>query len=139
MPDRFTGGTVRKTADQIAPATKADLVRLRRAIARSDFQARRNGRANPATEPRRIVRDAEGKIVKPPPGPIRSAILGELGRRQMSRYRLWKLASKECPTLTQSAVYEFLRGVRQLGLRYIEALLWALNLRVVTMSKKQRP
>jgi hypothetical protein len=96
---------------------------------RSDFRVRESGR------PQRIVRDANGKIVKPPPSRIRSAILAELGRRRLTRYQLWKIARNDCPTLTQSAVYEFLRGFRQLGLRYIEALMVALSLRVVTMQE----
>ncbi|MGA2443737.1 MAG: hypothetical protein ABSH08_22510 [Tepidisphaeraceae bacterium] len=136
MPQRFKDGIVRKTADQIPPATKADLERLRQIMVRSDAEARRNGSDISVSGPRRLIRDANGRIVKPPRGRIRSAILAELGRRQMSRYRLWKIARKDCPTLTQSAVYEFLRGVRQLGLGYVEALLWALNLRVVAISEK---
>ncbi len=137
-PHKFRDGIVRKTADQIPPATKADLERLSRAMVRSDAEARRNGGDVSVSEPRRLIRNANGRITKPPPGRIRSAILAELGRRQMSRYRLWKIARKDCPTLTQSAVYEFLRGVRQLRLGYVEAMLWALNLRVITMSEKHR-
>ena len=87
-----------------------------------------------ATRPQPLMRDSDGRIIKPPRSQIRSAILAELGRRQMSRYQLWKTARKYCPTLTQSAVYEFLRGIRQLGLAYIEALLATQDIRLVIMS-----
>jgi hypothetical protein len=117
-------------------ATQADLNRLRGAMTRSDSQVRskRQNRSSLIFPP--VRRDDNGRIIKPPPkapsSQIRSAILAELGRRQMTRYQLWKIACEICPTLTQSAVYEFLRGFRQLGLGYIESLLAALNLRVVT-------
>jgi hypothetical protein len=123
---------VNKSADEVPRATHNDLNRLRRAMARSDSQVRskRKNGSSPIFLP--IRRDDNGHIIKNPPSQIRSAILGELDRRQMTRYQLWKLASEICPTLTQSAVYEFLRGFRQLGLEYIESLLAALKLRVIT-------
>jgi hypothetical protein len=49
----------------------------------------------------------------------------------ISRNDLWKAARKKCPSLPESAVYEFLRGQRQIGVAYIDALLLALGL-VVT-------
>jgi hypothetical protein len=124
---------VRRTVNELPRATSDDLNRLRRAMARSDAQARskRKNGSSPIFLP--IRRDENGRIIKNPPSQIRSAILGELDRRQMTRYQLWKAAYEICPTLTQSAVYEFLRGFRQLGLEYIESLLAALKLRVVTM------
>ena len=84
---------------------------------------------------------ADPKKVAPsrrsPVGPIATwgaripeAIRGELGRREITRYELWKRARVHCPTLPESAVYEFLRGVRAIGLDYVEALLAAVDLEV---------
>ncbi len=120
------GRIVRKSADQIPRATPRQLAQLRAAMDRpidtSDIPPRRVGSAP--------VRRIEGRLPNPPRGILRSSILAELGRRQITRYQLWKLARKHCPTLPESAVYEFLRGQRQIGLRYIEALLCALSLRI---------
>jgi hypothetical protein len=63
-------------------------------------------------------------------GGIRGAIILEMGRRRLTRYQLWKLARAHCPTLPNSAVYEYLDGRRQVGGDYIEAMLGALHLEV---------
>jgi hypothetical protein len=84
----------------------------------------------------RVIRDADGKLPKKPPSPIRDAILAELGRRHMTRYQLWKAARETCSQLPESAVYEFLRGQRQIGVEYIEAMLGALELEIVSASGK---
>jgi hypothetical protein len=63
-------------------------------------------------------------------GGVRGAIILEMGRRRLTRYQLWKLARARCPTLPNSAVYEYLDGRRQVGGDYIEALLGALHLEV---------
>jgi hypothetical protein len=59
---------------------------------------------------------------------IRDAIVRELEHLEMTPYRLWKEAKTRCPTLSQSAVHEFIKGQRQLELPYAEALLAAMNL-----------
>lgn len=83
----------------------------------------------------RLVRDADGRLPRPLPelreSPIRRAILAELERRQMTRYQLWQAAREHCPTLPSSAVYEYLRGRRDIGVPYAEALMQAAGL-VVT-------
>ena len=38
----------------------------------------------------------------------------------MTPYRLWKEAVSHCPTISQSAVYDFINGDRQLELPYAE-------------------
>lgn len=63
-------------------------------------------------------------------GGIRGAIILEMGRRGLTRYQVWKLAREHCPTLPNSAVYEYLDGRRQVGSEYIEAMLAALGLEV---------
>jgi len=119
---------VRKSAGEIASSTPRELERLRRrmdrAIDTSEIPERQPGRAA------RARRTAEGKPFKPPESAIRDAIRHELGRRQITRYELWKRARAHCPTLPESAVYEFLRGERQIGLDYVEALLAAVDLEV---------
>jgi hypothetical protein len=52
-------------------------------------------------------------------------------RQHLSVYRLWQLARTHYPSLSQAAVHEFLKGQRHLELPSIEALLAAVNLRVV--------
>jgi hypothetical protein len=87
----------------------------------------------PERRPGRIMharRSPLGRPIVPPRSAIREAILRELGRRQITRYELWKRARVHGPTLSESAVYEFLRGERQIGLEYVEALLAAVGLEV---------
>jgi hypothetical protein len=119
---------VRRSAGEIPSSTPRDLKRLRRMmegkIDTSDVPARRPG---PATRARRTP---EGRPFTPPASAIRDAIRRELGRRQITRYELWRRARAHCPTLPESAVYEFLRGERQIGLEYVEALLAAVDLEV---------
>ena len=59
----------------------------------------------------------------------------------MTRYRLWKAAQAICPKLPQSAVYEFLRGQRDIGVQYAEALTRAAGLRLAPIGpvKAVRP
>ena len=52
-------------------------------------------------------------------------------RRGLTAYRLWKIARAHYPPLSQAAVHEFLKGRRQLELPSAEALLVAVDLRVV--------
>jgi hypothetical protein len=80
----------------------------------------------------RVKRDASGKLQKYQVGPIGKAILSALGRRGMTRYALWKKANALCPTLSQSAVYEYLRGERDIGVVYVEALMAAVGLKVAS-------
>ncbi|MBV8268523.1 MAG: hypothetical protein JO252_19510 [Planctomycetaceae bacterium] len=79
---------------------------------------------------RRVRRDAAGRLPARKPSLIRDAILDELGRRRMTRYELWKAARERCPTLSQSAVYGFLWGHRDIGVRYADALLETLGLAI---------
>jgi len=120
--------TVRKLAAEIAAPTQSALTRLRAAMEKkvdtSDISERKPARTM------RARRTADGKLVAAPESAIRDAIRRELGRREITRYDLWKRARAHCPTLPESAVYEFLRGQRQIGLEYVEALLAAVELEV---------
>ncbi len=62
---------------------------------------------------------------------MRDAIVRELKHLKMTPYRLWKEARVHCPTLSQSAVHEFIKGQRQLELPYAEALMMATHLGIV--------
>ena len=84
----------------------------------------------------RLKRDASGRLEKKPLSPIREAILSALGRRRMTRYRLWKNAHALHPSLSQSAVYEYLRGERDIGVSSVEALMAAAGLTVSAKETK---
>jgi hypothetical protein len=78
----------------------------------------------------RVRRDADGKLPQRK-SMIRDAVARQMRRRHLSVYRLWQLALTHYPPLSQAAVHEFLKGQRHLELPSIEALLAAMNLRVV--------
>jgi len=78
----------------------------------------------------RVVRDANGTIVKPRQSMLRAAILAQVKQRGISGHQLWKEARTYCDTIPESAVYEFLTGKRQVGLAYLDAMLEAMDLTV---------
>src|SRR5262245_50001637 len=125
-----TGRVVRRKAADIPAATEADLDRLEAAM---------NGPIDTTDIPERsgplrpISRDARGHRG----GTIQAAILDQLGRLHMTRYRLWKEARKFCPTLSESAVYEYLRGQRDIQVSNVEALLEAAGLRLTVGPDEQ--
>jgi len=86
----------------------------------------------------RLKRDPSGRLQKRPLNPIRKAILSALGHRQMTRYRLWQKANALHPTLSQSAVYEYLRGERDIGVTSVEALMAAAGVKI-TSGKPPTP
>lgn len=117
-----------RSARSLPKATEGGLARLRSAL-EGPIDTAEIPEAKGA--PSRVPRDASGRLAtKERPSPIREAILKELGRRQMTRYELWKAARDHCTTLPQSAVYEYLRGQREIGLPYAEALMAAVGLGV---------
>jgi hypothetical protein len=131
MPKKSaTGRIVRTSAADIPPATEADLARLRDAmkgpIDTSDIPERRGGF-------HRLRRDSAGRLPSRK-SVIREAIVRELEHLNMTPYRLWKEAKAHCPTLSQSAVHEFVKGQRQLELPYAEALMAAVHLGVVRVK-----
>lgn len=118
---------VRKSANRIRRTTPSELARLARRmddpVDTSDMP-QRTGPCN------RVVRDADGKIVKPQDSLLRSAVLAEMKRRRLSGHKLWKASRNYCETLPESAVYEFLAGKRQIGLAYLDAILEAMDLTI---------
>jgi hypothetical protein len=85
-----------------------------------------------------VHRDASGNLPIRRLGPVRRAILESLDDHGMTRYELWKKARAHCRTLSRSAVYEYLRGARDIGLEYAEALMMAANLKIVAQSRNRR-
>jgi hypothetical protein len=138
MPRKSAAGNVvRRSAKSLPKATEGDLARLRSAM-EGPIDTAEIPEARGA--PSRVQRDASGRIAtEKRPSPIREAILKELGRRQMTRYELWKAARDHCATLPQSAVYEYLRGQREIGLPlpYAEALMAAVGLGVTRSAAIQ--
>ena len=86
----------------------------------------------------RLKRDEMGRL-PPRKSLIRDAIVRELERLEMTPYRLWKEAKAYCPTLSQSAVHEFIKGQRQLELPSAEALMAAVNLGIVRIEAPPKP
>jgi hypothetical protein len=77
----------------------------------------------------RLIRDEHWKLV-PQKSVLRDAIVAAMTEQGLTAYALWKLAKVHCPTLSESAVGEFLKGKRAIGLRYVESLLAATGLTV---------
>lgn len=128
------GRTVKTSATEIPPIAEIDLARLRATLKRpidtSDIQEQIPG----STNARQLK---AGLRSEPPKSAVRDAILAQLKRRNMTRYQLWKRAQGYCSTLPESAVYEFLRGERQIGLAYAEALMEAVELTVKQKRLRQ--
>ena len=128
-----TSNTVRLSANAVPPSTKGDLARLREAA---------KGRIDTSEIPEaqsfeHLERDANGSLPSRK-SIIRDAVAKEVKRRHLTVYRFWKLARAFSPSLSQSAVHEFLKGQRQLELQSIEALLAAAQLRVVSRPTRSR-
>jgi len=125
---------IRKSAADIPKAGKADLSRLHSAMEGpvDTSEIRELGAGFD-----RLTRDSSGnRPVRK--SVIRDAILEELSHREMTPYRLWQEARVHCPTLSQSAVHEFIKGRRQLELPYAEALMAAVQLRVVRVEPAKK-
>ena len=129
------GDLVRRAADDVPPATQEHLAHLLTAtggpIDTSEIPETK-GRAS------RVQRDDSGRMAQVRPGLIRQAILEALKQREMTRYQLWRDARTLCPTLNQSAVCEYLRGQRDIGVLYVEALLEAAGLVVSPLLVRPR-
>jgi hypothetical protein len=126
---------VKRGAADITSASDADLSRLCKAmdgpVDTSDI-AERKGRFD------RLERDSNGRLPNRK-SIVRDAILREIKHLNMTPYRLWKQARAHCPTLSQSAVHEFIKGQRQLEFPYAEALMMATHLGVVRIKTRVKP
>ena len=128
MPKRSgTSKLVQISADAIPKPTRQDLDRLaRHAIPVRPSEAEESKDIGPI-----VRRKASGELPERPLGPVRRAILASLDHHGMTRYQLWKKAHARCETLSASAVYDYLRGVRDIGIEYAETPMEAANLKVV--------
>jgi hypothetical protein len=133
MPKRSkVGKMIHMSAGDGHVTTAQDLARLRKTMRRpvkTDEIPELKG-----TEPP-VCRDTSGNLPRRRLGPVRRAILESLNDHGMTRYELWKKASAHCGTLSRSAVYEYLRGVRDIGVEYAEALMTAANLTIVVQDQ----
>jgi hypothetical protein len=128
------GKLIRIAAGEGHARTAQDLARLRESMhrpVRTDDIPELKGTEAP------VCRDASGNLPRRRLGPVRRAILESLDDHGMTRYELWKKARAHCVTLSRSAVYEYLRGVRDIGVEYAEALMMAANLKVVGQGRPQ--
>ena len=131
---------VDRRAEDTPKATAADLARLEAALDGPIDTSDSPERKGPF---RRIKRDAQGRLPQPIPNlrdsPIHLAILGQLERRRMTLYELRQAAKAHCAKLPASAVYEYLRGQRVIGIHYAEALIEAAGLVVAPRKPTRRP
>ncbi|MBI4582955.1 MAG: hypothetical protein HY717_02880 [Planctomycetes bacterium] len=122
---------VRKSATEIRRSTPLEIAPLAAQIHDPVDTSELPERTGPSN---RVTRDEHGRIIRPQQSLLRSAILAEIKRRDVSGHQLWKKAQKYCATIPESAVYEFLSGKRQVGLAYLDAMLEAMQLTVAHQS-----
>jgi len=128
-----SGKIVRKSGRDFPPASTADRERLCAAM----HSGIDTGEIAERRDFHRLKRDARGRL-PPRKSMIRDAVTRQMRRLQLTAYRLWQLAQAHYPPLSQAAVHEFLKGQRQLELPSVEALLAAVNLRIVRKNAAQR-
>ena len=134
-----SGKVVRFSADEIPARTPEDMARLKAAMD-IPVEPSEDLESSLPIGPE-VRRDASGRIMKRSLGQLRAAILAALDHHEMTRYELWKKAHAHCDSLSASAVYEYLRGEREIGSEYMEALMEAARLKVVAQggSKARKP
>jgi hypothetical protein len=76
--------------------------------------------------------------VRRAPDLFRDAILARLGELGMNRGQLYRKARQRCPTLSESAVYEYLRGQRDVKSAYLAAMLEAAGLTVRPVPRRRK-
>jgi hypothetical protein len=125
MSEKSESRTVRRRAGAIPPLTPEAIARLESidedSIDHSDIPDQSSAD--------RLIRDESGRL--PRRSVIRDAVAGVMAERHLTTYALWKEARVHCPTISESAVGEFLKGQRQIGLDYAEALMAAAGLSLV--------
>jgi hypothetical protein len=132
MPKNLEGErVVRRRAGEIPPTPPEELDRL---LAMQEAGDVDTSDISESTGRRRLVRDAAGDL-PPRRSIIREAVHSEMGRRGLSNYALWKAAKAHAPTISETAIGEFLKGHRSLGIALVEALLSALALEVVPQDR----
>jgi hypothetical protein len=77
----------------------------------------------------RLYRDENGRLPRRR-SIVRETIAATMAEREMTNYALWKAAKEHCPTITETAIGQFLKGQRSIGLEYLEAIMAALGLEI---------
>jgi hypothetical protein len=125
MSERSEGKIIRLSASEIPELTPEELDQLEaideNSIDTSDIPD--------MSSAERLFRDESGQL--PRKSAIRDAVSSVMAERHLTAYALWKEARVHCPTISESAVGEFLKGKRQIGLDYAEALMAAAGLTIV--------
>ncbi len=135
MPKNLEGERlVRRKAGEIPPTPSEDLARL---LAIQDAGDVDTSDIPDRDDRVRLHRDADGNL-PPRHGAIREAVASEMGRQVLSVYALAKAAKVHAPTISETAVGEFLKGRRSLGIALVEALLSALGLEVVRRRPRSK-
>jgi hypothetical protein len=134
MPKRSAENRiVRKGAKNVSPPSAAEIARIRavtdRSIDTSEISERRTFRP--------LKRDLKGALPRRT-SMIRDAIEKQRRQLHLTVYSLWKKARAYHPLLSQSAVHEFLKGQRELELPSAEALLTAVELRIVMVKENPK-
>jgi hypothetical protein len=122
---------VRRKAGEVPKTSAADLARMmsiaNEAIDTSDIpEQTANGD--------RLVRDKDGRLPKRD-SMIRTTIAEAMAYRSMTVYALCKEARKYCPTISETAVGQFLKAQRSVGMDYIEAMFDALEIELSFFPK----
>ncbi len=129
---------VRKTAAEIPRPNAEDLARLRALKARP-VDTSEEGDAPESRGPLRPVAvGPDGRPERKAPDLFREAILARLDQLSMNRGQLYRKAREYCPTLSESAVYEYLRGQRDVQSSYLAAMLKAAGLAVRPVSQRRK-
>ena len=116
--------TVRRTADQITKSSPSELASL---LASPDDSIDTSDIPEHASERQRLRRDDNGRLPRRR-SVFREAVVAEMKVQGVSAYALCKEARQHCPTISETAVGEFLKGQRSIGIDYLEAILLALNI-----------
>ena len=119
------GRMIRRTAGELPGTSPEEIARMLAIrdedIDTSDIPEMAGGR--------RLYRDENGRL----PGRrsvVREVVVATMAEREMTNYALWKAAKEHCPTITETAIGQFLKGQRSIGLEYLEAIMAALGLEI---------
>jgi hypothetical protein len=123
MPKNSGGKIVRRRADEVrrpSPERLAEIEAIpEEAIDTSDIPEMAGGQ--------RLYRDENGRLPRRR-SVVRETIAATMAEREMTNYALWRAAREHCPTITETAIGQFLKGQRSIGLEYLEAIMAALGL-----------